>query len=130
MKLGFYMVYTLLLTLSIYVILKGFSVSETQLTPQDSHSNRKGAIHITESIRPKENCACCAKKISPAKEKAKQQQEVREAWARQLITDHGYEEGMRQIMIESPGLAKQMQRLFDKEKRLGQKHAVSQSIVP
>lgn len=130
MKLGFYTASVLLLTLSIYVLLKGFGVSATQFIPQNSRSSGRDTTHVTERIIRKGNCACCAKKISPAEEKAKQRQQAREAWARQLITAHGYEEGMRQITVESPGLAKQMQRILDKEKRLGKKPTVSQSVLP
>jgi len=82
--------------------------------------SEQGSLPTTQSIIQKKNCACCAKKLSPTQEKAKQRQLVRETWARQMIANHGYEEGMRRITSKSTYLANQMQRILEREKQLGQ----------
>ncbi|MCY3724566.1 MAG: hypothetical protein OXG97_20310 [Candidatus Poribacteria bacterium] len=119
----------LLFTLTIYVIQKGFRVPETRLTPQNTvqHSGKDTADVTDNTILKKKNCACCDKKLTPAQERAKQRQQARETWGRLMIAKHGYEEGMRRITVKSPVFAKQMQRILDREKRLGHPFPVSSS---
>lgn len=129
MKYAVYALCVLLFTFTIYVIQKGFSVPETRLTPQNTvqHSG-KDTAHVTNNTKlKKKNCACCNKKLTPVQERAKQRQQARETWGRQLIVDHGYEEGMKRITREAPLFAKQIQRILDREKRLGQTPTVSSS---
>ncbi len=129
MKYTVYALCVLIFTLTIYVIQKGFSVPKTRLTLQNTgQHSRKDLAHITDNTKlKKKNCACCDKKLTPAQERAKQRQQARETWGRQLIADHGYEEGIKRITREAPLLAKQMQRILDREKRLGQTPSVSSS---
>ncbi len=119
MKIVFYTLCVLLLTLTIYVVQKGFSVPETRFTPQNTvqHSG-KDTAHVTDNTTlQKKNCVCCDKKLTPGQERAKQRQQHREAWAQQLIAEHGYEEGMKRITLQNPSFAKQIKRILDREKR-------------
>ena len=129
MKYAVYALCVLLFALTIYIIQKGFSVPETRLTPQNTvqHSG-KDTAHVTDNTTlKKKNCACCDKKLTPRQERAKQRQQARETWGRQLIASHGYEEGIKRITQQDPLFAKQMQRILDREKRLGQTPTVSSS---
>ncbi len=129
MKYAVYALCVLLFTFTIYAIQKSFNVPETRLTPQNTvqHSG-KDTAHVTDNTTLKQkNCACCDKKLTPAQERAKQRQQARERWGRQLITSHGYEEGIKRITRQDPLFAKQMQRILDREKRLGQTPTVSSS---
>lgn len=92
---------------------------------QQSVQNSEKSVALAEKSAEKK-CACCNRKLSLAKEKAKQRQQARETWARQMIANHGYEEGMRKIAAKSPWLAKQIQRILDKEKRLGEVPTLSE----
>ena len=122
----------LLFALTCYVVQNRISSPETAITqfPNAAQHSTKEVIPATKNITPMKNCACCNKKLSPAQEKAKQRQQARETWARQLIANYGYEEGMKRITAKFPLLAKQMQRILDREKRLGQTSTVSQSDMP
>ena len=105
---------------------KGTTVPETSATLPQSVQNQEKIVAASQKAASKK-CACCNQKLSPAQGKAKQRQEQREAWARQMIIDHGYEEGMKRITAKSPWLAKQIQRILDREKRIGQASTASQS---
>ena len=129
MKYAVYALCLLLFTFTVYVIQKGFSVPQKRLIPRNTvQPSRKDTVHVTDNIKlKKKNCACCDKKLTPAQERAKQRQQVRETWGRQVIADHGYEEGIRRITQQDPLFAKQMRRILDREERLKQAPLVSPS---
>ena len=108
----------ILLGLSLYLLQKRSTVPETFSTPRPSVQNTEGVSAPVEGTTTrKEKCACCNKQLSVAQEKAKQRQQAREAWAREMIATRGYEEGIKQITAKSPWLAKQIQRILEREKR-------------
>lgn len=105
---------------------KDITVSKTAATSQQFVNNKEKTVPALQKTASKK-CACCNRKLTPAQEKSKQRQQARETWAREIIADHGYEEGIKKITAKSPGLAKQIQRILDREKRLGQAPTFSES---
>ena len=117
----FYALSALLFVLIIYVVTSGSSTATSRgKVANTEQKSEQDSLPTTQSIIRKKNCACCAKKLSPAQEKAKQRQLVRETWARQMLANHVYEEGMKRIAFKFPYLANQMQRILEREKQLGQ----------
>jgi len=128
MKTVFYGFCVVLLGFVLYFTQKGLSGPQTLSTPRASAQNREQVSAVSqETTTQKKKCLCCSKQLSVPQEKAKQRQQEREAWARQMIADYGYEEGMKRITAKSPWLARQLQRLLGREKRLGQTTIASQS---
>ena len=124
MKTAAIAICAVLFALTIYVVQKDFRTPEAgvahisgvqTVTVDEKHTNPDTPVATA-----KKKCACCSKKLSPAQAKAKQRQQARETWARQIIAKHGYQEGMKRITDRSPTFAKQMRRILDREKRLGQ----------
>ena len=126
MKTTFCGICIVLLGFSLYFVQKDFGGFKNPSTPQQSLPNNEKSVTVAQESA-KKKCKCCDRKVSAAKEKANQRQQERETWARQMITDYGYEEGMERITAKSPWLAKQIQRILDREKRLKQTPAVSES---
>ena len=126
MKTVFSGVCVVILGLTFYFAQNSSTGVRTPSAPQQSVQNREEGVTVAQKSSEKK-CACCNQKSSPAQEKAKQRQQARETWARKTIADYGYEKGMKRITAQSSSLAKQMQRILDREKRLGQASAVSQS---
>ncbi|MYC76694.1 hypothetical protein F4X10_13095 [Candidatus Poribacteria bacterium] len=62
----------------------------------------------------KKGCACCRS----AREKVKQRRGALEMWARKMIDTHGYEEGMKRVRAKSPILARRIQDILEKEKKV------------
>jgi len=121
-----------LFALTIYLVQRAFNTPASGVahTPdvQNVVTNEKHTDTNTQVAIAKKKCPCCNKKLSPAQAKAKQRQQARETWARQIIAKYGYEEGMKHITAKSSWLAKQMQRILDREKRLTEPSMLSQSV--
>lgn len=60
----------------------------------------------------KKKCGCCRSTL----EKIRQKRKELEIWAREMISTHGYEAGMKRVTAKSPTLAKRIQNLLEKEK--------------
>lgn len=125
MKATFCGICILILGLTFYFAQKSFTGVPTPSTPHQSVQDRVEGVTVSQKPS-KKKCACCNQKLSPAQEKANQKQQARETWARKMIADYGYEAGMKRITVKSPLLAKQIQRILDREKRLGQTPTISQ----
>ncbi len=129
MKKVCYVLCSMLFVLTIYVIEKNVIEPNFHLTGTKVRQNiEKNVDRKIEKTTQKKNCSCCNKKLIPAQKIAKQRQREKEAWARQIIAENGYEEGMKRITAKSPWLAKQMQRILDREKRLTEPSMLSQSV--
>lgn len=81
------------------------SVSEMQTTANTHNPKVK-----TEN-QENEPCSCCRKSLELLKKRRK----ALEKWARDMITQHGYEEGMKRVTSRSPVLAKRIQLILEKE---------------
>ena len=132
MKTAAIAICVVLLALTIYLVQRGFRTPEAgvarALGVQTVAADEKHADTNTQVATAKKKCPCCNKKLSPAQAKAKQRQQTREIWARQIIARHGYEEGMKRITDQNPTFAKQMQRILDREKRLTETSTLLQSV--
>ena len=126
MKTVFCGICILILGFVLYFAQKDSTGLETPEIPQESVQDGGKSFTVSQKSTRKK-CACCVQKLSPAQEKARQRQQAREMWARKTISDYGYVEGMKRITAKSSSLAKQIQRILDREKRLGQASTVSQS---
>lgn len=120
MKIFSIVLCTVLFGLTLYVVQKGTTHHGTDANAQNAvtvAADENNDKHDTEGTPKKKKCPCCSEKLSPAQVQAKRRQQDREKWARQIIANYGYEEGLKRITEKSSGLAKQMQRILEKEKR-------------
>ncbi len=69
----------------------------------------------------KKKCACYREKV------AQQKLQARKAWAREMLANYGYEEGVKRVAAKDPGLAKQIQQILEREKQPNLASAVAQS---
>ena len=66
------------------------------------------------AIRSKKKCTCCGETRLQIRDFAQKRRVEIEAWARETIRTHGYEEGMKRVTARSPILAKRLQRILEK----------------
>lgn len=119
MKTIFYLICAVAFALICYVVEKRVRHAESDVVQPSAVQYSEGDRPEAENTIERKNCPCCSnKELTPAQVKAKQKQQQREAWARRMIADHGYEEGLKRISAQKPLFAKQMQRILDREKRL------------
>lgn len=81
------------------------SVSGMQTT---ANTHNPKAITENEENEP---CSCCRKSL----EILKKRRQALEKWARNMIEQYGYEEGMKRVTAKSPVLAKRIQLILEKE---------------
>ena len=91
--------------------------AERHHVQKDPAATRIESVQSTENALLKEkeeekDCGCCKKTL----EKIRQKRKELEMWAREMISTHGYEEGMKRVTSKSPTLAKRVQGLLEKEK--------------
>lgn len=70
-------------------------------------------VDPTPTAEVKKGCACCRDEMARVKATRK----ALEMWAREMIATHGYDQGMKRVTAKSPGLAKRVQALLEKEKK-------------
>ena len=83
----------------------------------EQNSPRASAAGQKVKTPNKKTCACCREKLESSKKVAEQRLQARKAWAREMFANYGYEEGMKRIAAKDPRLAKQIQRILEREKQ-------------
>ncbi|MDE0423963.1 MAG: hypothetical protein OXN25_03725 [Candidatus Poribacteria bacterium] len=113
-------------------------------TPSDSRQNSENSSIVTQkstnasahgsdlpiaTSTSKKKCACCTKTSLHLREAVKQKRQELELWAREMIANYGYEEGMKRVAAKSTVLAERIQRLLEEEKHSNQISAGSQTSI-
>ena len=93
----------------------------------EQNSLRASAAEQKVKTPNKKKCACCREKLVQLRKVAEQRLQARKVWAREMFANHGYEEGVKQIAVKDPGLAKQIQQILEREKQPNLTSAVAQS---
>ena len=117
--------------LAFYLIVPVVNTAGVQMNKShrvsEQSSPRTPAAEQKLTASDKKKCACCREKLAQARKVVKQRLQARKAWAREMFANYGYEEGIKRIAVKDPGLAKQIQQILEREKRLSLASTVAQS---